>query len=36
MPLPATVLDYVDNITVGFKNTNAAQVKGKEPRVENN
>ena len=43
MPIPETVLDSVENITVGFKNTNVSQDKNKdkekerekEPRTQN-
>lgn len=38
MPLPKIVLEYIDNITVGFKNTNALQKNEKkgENKIDNN
>lgn len=34
MPLPQVILDFVDNITVGFKNTNAAQKRDKNDKID--
>lgn len=33
IPLPKLVLEYLDNITVGFKNTNAGQPRTNEPKT---